>query len=373
MTFAVLIAIEAFDSSDAVKATLLASGPLGLISSLFIIPLLMFLRRKTTRFAAEVTLVGAAGFAVAAVFHSSQVCFVSGLCVGLFCAMVTIPLQTHWIRRNFPNEKRGRLFSAGMAIRAGSSIVFSLAAGIALERNIANFPMVIGCFAVCGLLGALAMSRVPQPEMGPRPRKGLFQAMTWVRQDRIFRWMLVSMMIMGSGVLTMNALRVEYVANERYGLGYSESTVALLTSTIPAFTRLATTFFWGWIFDRVHIISMRIVMNILFAAALLLYFWGTKFWVIVIGAVVFGIARGGGEIIWNLWVTKLAPADRVAEYMSVHTFFTGIRGVAAPFLGFWAITAWSPRGATVLAISCVVLATIVLITFCRGQQLPDQA
>ncbi|MEZ5302399.1 MAG: hypothetical protein R3F11_17460 [Verrucomicrobiales bacterium] len=44
---------------------------------------------------------------------------------------------------------------------------------------------------------------------------------------------------------------------------------------------------------------------------------------------------GGGNIAWSLWVTKLAPADRVAEYMSVHTFTTGLRGMAAPFLGFW--------------------------------------
>jgi hypothetical protein len=35
-----------------------------------------------------------------------------------------------------------------------------------------------------------------------------------------------------------------------------------------------------------------------------------------------------------LWVTKFAPADKVADYMGLHTFFTGIRAVLAPLLAF---------------------------------------
>jgi hypothetical protein len=40
-------------------------------------------------------------------------------------------------------------------------------------------------------------------------------------------------------------------------------------------------------------------------------------------------------VAWSLWVTKFAPPERVADYMSVHTFFTGIRGVAAPLAAFY--------------------------------------
>ena len=35
------------------------------------------------------------------------------------------------------------------------------------------------------------------------------------------------------------------------------------------------------------------------------------------------------------------PPGRVAEYMSVHTFFTGVRGVMAPFAGFYLVNALS--------------------------------
>lgn len=364
MTFAILIAIQVYQSNDSVKAFILASGPLGLIASLMVVPLVLALRRAVTRLAAEISLVGALGFGAAAVFHDSLICYVAGVSVGLFCASVSIPLHTHWLRRNYPTPDRGRLFSAGMAVRATASIVFSLGAGYLLEHDIATYPWVLGAFSICGLLGALAMIRVPNPEMRTREAGGgVFAAMTWIKRDRMFRWMLISAMIMGIGVLTTNALRVEFVANPEYGLAFSETRVALLTSTIPAITRLATTMFWGRLFDRINMILFRILMNGIFALAIFLYFWSDQFWVIALGAVVFGIARGGGEILWSLWVTKLAPEDHVADYMSVHTFLTGLRGFAAPFVGFWAISNFGPRGTTLFALACVAIAALVLVRF----------
>lgn len=372
MTFAVLIAIEVFQSNDAVKAFILASGPLGLMASLLLVPLVLWLKRAATRVAAEISLLGALGFAIAACSTDNLAIYVGGISLGLFSAMVGIPLHTHWIRHNYPVERRGQLVSVGMAIRATSSIVFSLAAGLCLEFEVASYPLVLAAFSICGILSSIAMSRVPRPKMRPRERPGVFQAMNWLKRDRVFRWMLISMMTMGAAVLTTNSLRVEYVANPRYGLAFSETQVALLTSTIPAMTRLITTLFWGWIFDRVHLIVMRLSLNGIFAAAIFLYFWGAEFWIIACGAVVFGIARGGGEMYWNLWVTKLAPPDHVADYMSVHTFFTGIRGVAAPFLGFWAIGALGPRGTTLFAVGLIAIAALMVVRFLPGLALGEK-
>ena len=45
------------------------------------------------------------------------------------------------------------------------------------------------------------------------------------------------------------------------------------------------------------------------------------------GAIIFGISYGGGDVAWSLWVTKFAPPERVADYMSIHTFLTGARGI----------------------------------------------
>jgi hypothetical protein len=50
------------------------------------------------------------------------------------------------------------------------------------------------------------------------------------------------------------------------------------------------------------------------------------------------LAIAGGDVLWNLWTIKFAPPGRVSDYMALHTFTTGIRGVVAPFFGFYLIT-----------------------------------
>ena len=79
------------------------------------------------------------------------------------------------------------------------------------------------------------------------------------------------------------------------------------------------------------------------------FFTGTSDTGLFVGAVVLGVGSAGGDLMWSLWVTKFAPPDRIADYMGLHTFFTGIRAVPAPIVGFVILepcplvaVAWSP-------------------------------
>jgi hypothetical protein len=59
-------------------------------------------------------------------------------------------------------------------------------------------------------------------------------------------------------------------------------------------------------------------------------------------------------------VTKFADAGRVTEYMSVHTFLTGIRGVLAPVLSFGlAATLGAPVMAW-LGIALIVIGSLIV-------------
>tara|TARA_R110002096_G_scaffold122929_3_gene266092 strand:+ start:1799 stop:2947 length:1149 start_codon:yes stop_codon:yes gene_type:complete len=366
LTFALLIAIEAFESGNTIKAFLLASPPIGLIATLFVVPLMRRLKRTVTRMAMEINLVGACGFFVAATFSNSIWCYAIGLSLGFVCSSLQIPLHTHWLRSNYPAKDRGRLFGGASFVRAVSSMIFGLLGGWMLERDFTSYPTLIAIFGCCMLFSAFAISRLPVPSYAPAATPGLFQAMKWIRIDRRFRWVLISAMAMGFGVLTSAALRVDYVANPEFGLDFSETRVALLTSTLPALMRILTTFFWGIMFDRINFIVLRIVLNIFFGLSLFLYFWTEQFWVIAIGAALAGVARGGGEIVWNLWVTKLAPEDHTADYMSVHTFLTGLRGFMAPFLGFSVVAALSLDGMIFMCLGFILLSILILVPLARN-------
>jgi MFS family permease len=75
-------------------------------------------------------------------------------------------------------------------------------------------------------------------------------------------------------------------------------------------------------------------LNLGFALGILSFFTSDSLSGLILGGVIFGASNAGGDIAWSLWVTKFSPPDRIADYMSVHTFFTGVRGVAAPLMAF---------------------------------------
>ena len=166
---------------------------------------------------------------------------------------------------------------------------------------------------------------------------------------------------MGIGNLVAIRLWVEYLGNVKFGLNYSETRIALLTLTIPFALKLLTTFFWGRLFDRVNFYLLRVVLNMVFLAAILCVYVGDSFTWILIGVTIHGIAFGGGNIAWSLWVTKLAKPEHTSEYMSVHTFFTGIRGFAAPFIGFWLLRDFGPAALGAFSATMVLIASLVVL------------
>jgi MFS family permease len=92
---------------------------------------------------------------------------------------------------------------------------------------------------------------------------------------------------------------------------------------------------------------------------------------LVLGAVVFGIGLAGGDVAWNLWVTKFAPPERVADYMSVHTFFTGLRGLVAPLVAFHLAAHTSLPVMGGISAALIVVASAILFREVKLGKSPD--
>jgi MFS family permease len=170
-------------------------------------------------------------------------------------------------------------------------------------------------------------------------------------------------MLMGFANLMMLPLRVEYLANPKYHAGQvamSVGMVAFLTGVIPNLARLVLSPVWGYLFDHMNFFALRVTLNCGFATGILAFFLSDSFWGFVAGAIVFGISNAGGDVAWSLWVTKFAPPDRVADYMSAHTFLTGVRGVLAPLCGFYLVKLW-PLGALAAVSSALIAAATLLL------------
>jgi predicted MFS family arabinose efflux permease len=248
--------------------------------------------------------------------------------------------------------------------------------GTAGQPGLGNYRWLLVIFGLAFLASWHCLKHFPS-----KPLKGdggghPFRALRYARTDKLFRHALICWMIMGFGNLMMIPIRVEYLTNPVYGLEQNALTIATLILVIPNVFRLLLNPFWGRLFDRINFFLLRAVLNLFFAVGILIFFNSDTLLGMAIGQIFFGIAHAGGDIAWGMWVTKLAPPNRVADYMSVHTFFTGVRGVLAPIIGFSVLASGLAIGSlSLISAGLIVLSAILLIPTIKQtrEERPTQA
>ena len=358
VSLALIVAIRHFDGSNFTKSVMAAAIALGLLVN----PLTLSWAVKTG------FKVGAIGFAWLALgaLATGVAAFAPSLWLFTLCIVIAgvtqaqmAPLAIQAYTHNYEKSQRGKLLSGASFVAAASAGIGTYIAGKVLDHDLAYFPWVLGALALAFVLGGLVFSRFPVKQFNVADTGSPRQNIQWAWKDKIFGVMLTAWMFMGLGNLMTLPLRTEYLANAEYGIDATNAMIFFLTVGLPAAARLLSIPIWGVVFDKINLIVVRIAINVFFIISILFFFISDNIWLIGIASAATGIATAGGQITWALWVTKLAPPDRVSAYMSVHSSFTGIRGVLAPFIGFYVISATSPQYTGYLGTGLVVFATIM--------------
>ncbi len=344
-TFLLLIAVRWFEAGKVAKALVAGGGSLGLMLSPWLVLTVEKWRWPVAQAAARLAVLGAISFGVMALVPIVPV-FVVGSVIALTVMSASVPLLTQIYQENYPARERGRRFSRTIMIRIATAAGFSQLAGWALSGHIGYFRWLLVVFAVSAGFAAFCVSRCPSRPLTASGGTHPFHALRYLREDRVFRQTIISWIFLGFATLMMAPLRVEYLANPKYGVKLhgellTAGMVAMITAVIPNVVRLLVNPVWGWLFDHKNFFVLRITLNFGFVLGILSFFTTGSLFGLILGAVVFGISNAGGDVAWSLWVTKFAPPDRVADYMSVHTFFTGVRGIVAPIVGFQLVSQMS--------------------------------
>ncbi len=332
-TFLLLIAVRWFQAGATAKGLVAAGGSAGLLFSPWVVSRVAALGWPATLAAARLAAVGAGCFVVMAALPWLPV-YVAGCLLSMAAAALAAPLLAQVYQENYPAAQRGRLFSHAVMVRIGSVALCSELTGRWLAADLGQFRWLLLVYAAAFAYGSRCLARYPSRPLADAGGSHPFRAMRFVRQDRLFRQTLICWMLMGFANMMMLPMRVEYLANQRYGRALDTAVIAFLIGVLPSLARLGMCPVWGLLFDRMNFFVLRVIVNLGFALGVLVFFLSGSFTGLVVGAVVFGMSNAGGDVAWGLWVTKFAPPAHVADYMSVHTFFTGVRGVVAPLVAF---------------------------------------
>ena len=332
-TFLLLVAVRAFNAGATAKALVASGGSFGLLLTPLVVSFVEAAGWSTAQAAARMAATGAVCFLLMAAFPILPI-FVVGSVLSMAASSAAIPLMTQVYQENYPEKERGRLFSKIIMIRIGTAALFSEFAGRFLSGHIWYFRWLLLVFAAAFAFGCYCLTRCPSRPLTDSGGTHPFRALRFARDDRLFRRTLICWMLMGFANLMMLPMRVEYLANPKYGLVMAVSEIAFLTGVIPNTARLIMSPIWGWLFDHMNFFVLRFTLNLAYALGILSFFTSHDVTGLILGAIIYGISNAGGDVAWGLWVTKFSPPDRVADYMSVHTFFTGVRGVLAPLVAF---------------------------------------
>lgn len=373
-TFLLLIAVKSLQVDSVSKSLIAAGGNLGLLLTLWLTSAAEARgAARGQRLGATIYALGALGFLGAAAVGNAGA-LVAGCMLAMACANLVIPLITRTYQRNYPPRQRGQFVSLTLTIRVTVAMLAGQIGGALLQADSGNFRWLLLAFGTALAVSAWCVLRTPvnpdAPLSAPAgPPRSPFYAMRFIRSDRTLRYTLTAWMLMGFANLMMLPLRVEYLANPRFGIELDAQQIALFTSTIPSAVRILLTPVWGRLFDRMNFFVMRIVLNIGFAVGTAAFFVGDNTLGLWIGALVFGASAAGGELAWSLWVTKFSPPEHVMEYMTVHTFFTGVRGILAPLLAFQLVESLPIAAMGGLCAALIALASLILVPeMRRGRQ-----
>lgn len=359
-TFLLVIAVRWFQAGSTAKALVAGGGSFGLFLTPIVVSQVARMGLPASVAASRMAAFGAGVFLVMALFPILPL-FVIGSVLAMAATAGAVPLFTHIYHDNYPEKNRGQLFSSTVMIRIATAAVFSELAGRFLFADISRFRWLLLVFAGAFAFASYHLRRCPSTPIPRDEGTHPFRALGYVKTDRILRLTLISWMLMGTANLMMLPMRVEYLANPRYGLNLSVAEVAFLTGVIPNVARLILSPVWGWLFDRMNFFVLRAALNVGFAVGILAFFTTDSLSGLLLGGIVFGASNAGGDIAWSLWVTKFAPSDRIADYMSVHTFFTGVRGVAAPLMAFHLVSSFSMGAMGVFSAGLIFVSILFLL------------
>jgi MFS family permease len=362
-----LVAIRHFGASDTAKSLLAGGSCLGFLLAPGFLLLIGKCKVPVSRICALLTVGTGTGILLSSSANSAWV-YTGWVLAACILAGQVPSLMVHVYSRNYRSGERGRKISGNLMLSAIVGAGTALLIGRLLDDDLNYFrPIAVVVFLFC-LCTAFYHLKIPSAPL-KQDTRGLGQDLRHALKDRLFFWMLTGWMLMGIGNLVTIPLRIEYLANPAYGIDASNTVVLTITLVIPLLTRVASIPVWGWAFDRFNLAFVRIAINMFFLVGLFLYFQTKDLLFLSLAAGLIGWATGGGTMAWTLWVTKVAPSGRESSYMSVHTFFTGLRGVPAPFVGYWIITTLGPSQVGWTSVLLIGLSCLIFLVLAKNPRL----
>jgi MFS family permease len=243
---------------------------------------------------------------------------------------------------NYPRELRGTIAAKILMWSVPTVGASGLMLGLALDESELAVRALFGAAGLAGVVAAMRM-RVSKSRQEWRllaaerealgPKLGLRNMRELFKSDPLFRGYMACMTLYGSGNLMLISLLV-LVTSDIWGFARTQQ--VLITTVVPMIAYPLGLKFWARRFDTLHVLRYRVALGQVLCVAVAVLIAGAWFGIwplMIVGAIILGLANAGSNLAWSLGHNDFAPPGEAGLYMGVHVTFTGIRGLLAPPIG----------------------------------------
>jgi hypothetical protein len=362
--YVLLVAIRVFGMSDLGKGALMAASYLGMALAPFAVHFFTQICPLPSNYAISALLFTVSGAMGIAFWTDDWLIFLAAAVLAKIFYKQTLPFVTDIYNRNYPRERRGWIIGKLFTILAISGIILAKIFGKLLDNSLMNYRYILLITSLSTLACGYIFCKMPNGHaITNNSQSSLRSNLLILCNDRLFSLILFLWSLASIAFQMTYPLRMEYLANRRYGLDLSNDSITLITVIIPSATRIVSALFWGKIFDTQNFAVMKILVNLCFLASIPTFFFTDNFAFWIFSAVALGLNYGGNLTAWQLWVTKIAPSpEKLGAYVSLDMAIMGLRDALATSLGYFLLS--QAISLQIICILAFILAGISAFGFC---------
>lgn len=368
MTLAILIAIRYHEAPNWVKSIISSAESVGRL----IMPITLYLGFRSalpTARLASIYMLATGLFLLITGFAPDLLIYTVAIVLAYILFAQPLQLMLQIYSKNYSSDERGSKVSTMFVLSLIIGTISSRFFGKWLDIDIEHYQWQFVILAIAAVLSALFLLRIPSTPLDKEASGNPWQNFSLVWKNKLFGWMILGYMILGVGTAMTVPIRIEYMANPLYGINASNLNITIINVVIPAISMIVSTKIWGIIFDRAHFITTRLLVNACFIISFLTFFLSTNIIMLGFSAIMEGCAKAGGMIVWNLWVTKIVPNERVPAYMSAHSCTSGLKGLLAPSLGYTILSFHTPLAVGLTATLLMLLSCAMFYAVRKNPQI----
>lgn len=368
MTLANLIAIRYYEAPNWIKSIIVSADSLGRLITPITLYLGFRLALPTARLA-SIYMVATGVFLLITGLAPDLLIYTVAIVIAyiLFAQPPQLMLQIY--SKNYSSDERGSKVSTMFVLSLIIGGITSRFFGKWLDIDIEHYQWQFILLAIAAVISAFFLLKIPSTPLDKKASGNPWQNFSLIWKNKLFGWMILGYIILGIGTAMTVPIRVEYMANPLYGINASNLNIALINVVIPAISMIVSTKVWGILFDRFNFITTRLLINACFIISFLTFFLSTNIVMLGISAIMEGCAKAGGMIVWNLWVTKIVPNERVPAYMSAHSCSSGLKGLIAPTFGYTILSFHTPLAVGLTATLLMLLSCVMFYAVRKNPQI----